>query len=79
MLPVNGWFAEKSNRVVGIQQNIIRDIPRWEAAFEPLWRRLKAKNDPSLMIAAMLRMHLKTASLALIQVCIEDGAKYDDY
>lgn len=79
MFPVNGWFGERSSRVVTIQQSIIADITRWEAAFEPLWKRLKAKNDPSLMVAAMLRMHQRSAFTALLQVCIEDEEKFDDY
>jgi uncharacterized protein (DUF2461 family) len=55
MFPVNGWWGERSSRVVALQQSIIEDIARWEAAFEPLWKRLKTKDDPSLMIAAMLQ------------------------
>jgi hypothetical protein len=79
MFPVNGWYGERSSCVVAIQQSILMDISRWQAAFEPLWKRLKAKNDPSLMIAAMLQMHQKSAFAALIQVCIEDEEKFDIY
>lgn len=79
MLPIHGWFGEKSCQAIAIQQNIIKDIPRWEAAFKPLWWRLKAQNDPSLMIAAWLSMHMKTALLSLTIPVIEDESKYDDY
>jgi hypothetical protein len=78
MFPVNGWYGLRSDPVVTTQQSIIAEIMRWEASMDPLWRRLKTQNDPSLTIAAMLRMHIKTAYQALLQICIENEEKWDD-
>ena len=79
MFPVNGWYGERSSHVVAIQQSLLGDILRWQAAFKPLWKRLKSKDDPSLMIGAMLQMHQTSAFMALTQICIEDEEKFDDY
>jgi hypothetical protein len=56
MFPVSGWWGARSSSVLAIQQSIVMDISRWEASFEPLWKRLKAKHDANLLIAAMLRV-----------------------
>ena len=79
MFPVNGWYGVRIESVVAIQQSILSDFSTWESAFDPLWRRLKAKKDSSLIIAAMLRLQVKTCCLALHQVCMELEEAWDDF
>jgi hypothetical protein len=79
MVPVNGWYGVTLSSVVTIQKSIIAQLFRWEKAFDPLWRRLKAKKGHSFLTAAMLRMHVKSAYIALFQICMEDEVRWDDF
>jgi hypothetical protein len=76
---INGWWGEVSSSTMAIQQSISADLLRWKAAFEPLWKKLKFGGHSTRLPAVMLKLQIKTMSLALMVPCVKDETIFDDY
>lgn len=76
---INGWWGEVPSSTMAYQQSLSTDILRWKAAFQPLWKKLKADGHSTRLLAVILNLQVKTMSFALLVPCIKDEATFDDY
>ncbi|KAH7356812.1 hypothetical protein BKA65DRAFT_450661 [Rhexocercosporidium sp. MPI-PUGE-AT-0058] len=87
--PMHGWWGVKIPHVVAIQQRIMTDVLRWNAAFAPLWRELnlhhqerneeKGDREEEYFLASVSRMHIQILWIGLITICTDNESQFDDY